>query len=150
MSLLDQIHSDLKEAMKAKDSIRLGALRLILTAVKNKEKELRRELEEREVLQIVSNQIKQRKDSIEQYRKGGREDLVQKEEQELEILQAYMPQQLSEEELEKLVTETIKEVGATSVKDLGKVMKAIMPRIAGRADGKVVNQMVRAQLSSTS
>ncbi|HDM77309.1 MAG TPA: GatB/YqeY domain-containing protein [Deltaproteobacteria bacterium] len=150
MSLLDQIHSDLKEAMKAKDSIRLGALRLILTAVKNKEKELRRELEEREVLQIVSNQIKQRKDSIEQYRKGGREDLVQKEEQELEILQAYMPQQLSEEELEKLVTETIKEVGATSVKDLGKVMKAIMPRIAGRANGKVVNQMVRAQLSSTS
>jgi len=150
MSLLDQIHSDLKEAMRAKDSIRLGALRLILTAVKNKEKELRRELEEREVLQIVSNQIKQRKDSIEQYRKGGREDLVQKEEQELEILQAYMPQQLSEEELEKLVTETIKEVGATSVKDLGKVMKAIMPRIAGRADGKVVNQMVRAQLSSTS
>jgi len=150
MSLLDQIHSDLKEAMKAKDSIRLGALRLILTAVKNKEKELRRELEEREVLQIVSNQIKQRKDSIEQYRKGGREDLVQKEEQELEILQAYMPQQLSEEELEKLVTETIKEVGATSVKDLGKVMKAIMPRIAGRAVGKVVNQMVRAQLSSTS
>lgn len=150
MSLLDQIHSDLKEAMRAKDSIRLGALRLILTAVKNKEKELRRELEEREVLQIVSNQIKQRKDSIEQYRKGGREDLVQKEEQELEILQAYMPQQLSEEELEKLVTETIKEVGATSVKDLGKVMKAIMPRIAGRANGKVVNQMVRAQLSSTS
>ena len=150
MSLLDQIHSDLKEAMKAKDSIRLGALRLILTAVKNKEKELRRELEEREVLQIVSNQIKQRKDSIEQYRKSGREDVVQKEEQELEILQAYMPQQLSEEELEKLVTETIKEVGATSVKDLGKVMKAIMPRIAGRADGKVVNQMVRAQLSSTS
>ena len=106
-------------------------------------------MEEGEVLKIIANQIKQRKDSIEQYRKGDREDLVQKEEQELEILQAYMPQQLSEEELEKLVAETIKEVGATSTKDLGKVMKVIMPRIAGRADGKVVNQMVRSHLSST-
>ncbi len=150
MTLLDQIHADLKEAMRARDSVRLGALRLILTAVKNKEKEVKRELEEKEVIQIISNQIKQRKDSIEQYKKGGREDLVEKEEQELKILQAYMPEQLSEEELKKLVEETIKEVGATTAKDLGKVMKAIMPKVAGRADGKEVNQLVRTYLSSTS
>ena len=150
MTLLDQIHADLKEAMRARDSVRLGALRLILTAVKNKEKEVKRKVEEKEVLQIISNQIKQRKDSIEQYKKGGRKDLVEKEEQELKILQAYMPEQLSEEELKKLVEETIKEVGATTVKDLGKVMKAIMPEVAGRADGKEVNQLVRTYLSSTS
>ncbi len=147
MALLDQIQKDLKEAMKAKDSVRLGTLRLVLTAIKNKEKEVKRELEEKEVLQIISNQIKQRKDSVEQYRKGGREDLASKEEQELKILQSYMPEQLSEAELEKLVMETIQEVGATTVKDLGKVMKVIMPRVAGRADGKVVNQMVRSRLS---
>ncbi len=150
MALLDQIHTDLKEAMKSRDSLKLGALRMILTAVKNKEKEVRRELEEREVLQIISNQIKQRKDSIEQYRKGGREDLAQKEEQELKLLQEYMPQQLSREELEEMVKQTIDEVGASTVKDLGKVMKAIMPRVAGRADGKVVNQMVRTYLTSGS
>ena len=150
MALLDQIHTDLKEAMKSRDSLKLGALRMILTAVKNKEKEVRRELEEREVLQIISNQIKQRKDSIEQYRKGGREDLAQKEEQELKLLREYMPQQLSKEELEEMVKQTIDEVGASTVKDLGKVMKAIMPRVAGRADGKVVNQMVRSYLTSGS
>ncbi len=150
MSLLDQIHADLKEAMRNRDTTRLGALRLILTAVKNREKEIRAEPDEKEVLKIISSQIKQRKDSIEQYRKGGRDDLARKEEEELKILQDYMPEQLSEEELERLVVDTIREVGANSVKDMGKVMKAIMPRIAGRADGKVVNQMVRSHLSSTS
>lgn len=150
MSLIDQIHTDLKEAMRAKDSVRLGTLRLVLTAIKNKEKQVKRGLEEKEVLQIISNQIKQRRDSIEQYRKGGRDDLVSKEEQELAILKGYMPEQLSEKELEKLVDATIQEVGATSVKELGKVMKAIMPKVAGRADGKIVNQIVRTRLSSKS
>ena len=150
MPLQERIHDELKTSMKVQDELKLRVLRLLLTALKKKEKEVRRPLEEREVLQTVSQQIKQRKESIAQYRKGNREDLAENEENELTILEAFMPQQLTENELEHLVSQVIDEVDARSPKDIGKVMKVIMPRVAGRADGKVINQMVRSRLSSTS
>lgn len=149
MPLQERFHDELKTSMKVQDELKLRVLRLLLTALKKKEKEVRRPLEEGEILQIVSQQIKQRKESIAQYRKGNREDLAENEEDELRILEAFMPQQLTEDELEELVSQVIDEIGAKSPKDMGKVMKTIMPRVAGRADGKVINQIVRTRLSST-
>lgn len=148
MPLQERLHNELKTSMKVQDELKLRVLRLLLTALKKKEKEVRRPLEEGEILQTVSQQIKQRKESIAQYRKGNREDLAKNEENELRILEAFMPQQLTENELEQLVSQVIDETGAKSPKDIGKVMKTIMPRVAGRADGKVINQMVRSRLSS--
>jgi len=148
MPLQERFHDELKTSMKVQDELKLRVLRILLTALKKKEKEVRRPLEEDEILQTVSQQIKQRKESIAQYRKGNREDLAKNEEDELRILETFMPQQLTENELEQLVSQVIDETGAKSPKDIGKVMKTIMPRVAGRADGKVINQMVCSRLSS--
>jgi uncharacterized protein YqeY len=148
MSLQDEISAALKDAMRAKDEAKLASLRLVLTAIKNREKEVRRSLEDQEVISLISTQIKQRKESIDHYRKGGREDLVKAEESELQILEAYMPEQLSEEEMSQALDEVISEVGAVSIKDMGKVMKAAMAKLAGRADGRAINEMVKEKLSS--
>lgn len=147
MNLQNEISAALKDAMRTKDEAKLASLRLLLTAIKNKEKEVRRSLEDQEVISLVASQIKQRKESIDQYGKAGREDLVKAEKRELEILEGYMPEQLSAEEMSQALDAVIAEVGAVSLKDMGKVMKAAMAKLAGRADGRAINEMVKEKLS---
>ena len=147
MSLQEQISAALKDAMRARDEAKMGTLRLVLTAIKKREKETRSLLEDQEVISVITSQIKQRRESIEQYRKAGREDLAQTEENELQILQDYMPEQASEEEISNTLDEIIAEVGAVSMKDMGKVMKAAMAKLAGNAEGGAINAMVKAKLS---
>jgi len=147
MSLQEEISAALKDAMRARDEAKMSTLRLVLAAIKKREKEVRSLLEDQEVISVITSQIKQRRESIEQYRKAGREDLAQTEEDELKILQGYMPEQVSEEEISNTLDEIIAEVGAVSMKDMGKVMKAAMAKLAGKADGGAVNAMVKAKLS---
>lgn len=147
MGLKEQLERDLREAMKNKDRIRLDTIRAIKTAIKNKEVELIKELDDTAIIGIINTLIKQRQESIEYFKKGGREDLLQKEEKEIAILRSYLPEPLSPEKLESIITESIKEAGATGPRDIGKVMKIIMPKVAGRVDGKTVNEMVRKRLS---
>jgi uncharacterized protein YqeY len=147
MSLQNEISAALKDAMRTKDEAKLASLRLVLTAIKNREKEVRRSLEDQEVISLISTQIKQRKESIDHYRKAGREDLVKAEESELQILEGYMPEQLSAEEMSEALDEVIAEVGAVSLKDMGKVMKAAMAKLAGRAVGRAIHEMVNENLS---
>lgn len=147
MELLAKIEHALKEAIRSQDEDRRNALRMLLTVIKNKEKELRRQPSEAEIHQLIGGAIKQRKDSIEQFLRGGRKDLADKEQKEMDILASFLPPPLDPEALKNLILEAIRETGATSLKDMGKVMKALMPRVSGRVDGKTVNEMVRAQLS---
>ncbi len=146
MELKERINQALKQAMLDRDEVRRNTIRMLLTAIKNKEKELRRELEEIEIQQAIAGGIKQRRDSVEQYRKGDREDLAAAEEKEIGILQEFLPRPLSQGELETLIEQAVNETGARSVKDMGKVMKWIMPRVTGRVEGKTVNEMVRKRL----
>ena len=146
MELFQRIEATLKEAMRARDESKLNAVRLLLTAMKVKEKEIKRSLNEGEIQQVISGQIKQRRDSIEQYGKADRRDLAESEEEEIRVLQAFLPEPLGEGELERIVDEAVSEVGAASAKDMGKVMKALMPKVSGRADGKLVNELVRRKL----
>ncbi|RLA88845.1 MAG: GatB/YqeY domain-containing protein [Deltaproteobacteria bacterium] len=148
MSLQEQISAALKDAMRARDEVKMATLRLVLTAIKNREKEARSLLEDQEVISVITTQIKQRRESIEQYRQADREDLAQREESELQILQGYMPEQVSEEEISNTLDEIIAEVGAVSMKDMGKVMKAAMAKLAGKAEGGAINAMVKEKLSS--
>ena len=148
MSLQEQISAALKDAMRARDEVKMATLRLVLTAIKKREKEARSLLEDQEVISVITTQIKQRRESIEHYRKAGREDLAQREESELQILQGYMPEQVSEEEISNTLDEIIAEVGAASMKDMGKVMKAAMAKLAGKAEGGAINAMVKDKLSS--
>ena len=148
MSLQDQLLAEMNKAAKARDRIKLSTIRLIRSAIKNKEIEKRKPLEDEEILKVISSMIRQRGESIQLFRKGGREDLVKKEEAELMILQSFLPEQLSEEQIKKLIDEVLKETEATTFKDMGKVMRTLMPKIAGRADGAKVNQMVREKLSN--
>jgi len=147
MDINAKINADMITAAKAKDKVRLSALRMLKTALHNKEIELIRQLNETEVLQLLSAIVKQRKDSIEQFAKGGRNDLVEKEEAELKIIQEFMPAQMSEAEVEAIIKKAIAEAAAVSVKDMGKVMKVLMPQLTGKADGKMVGEKVKALLS---
>lgn len=143
-----KLDHDLKEAMIKKDSIKVSTLRMVKAAIKNMTIEKKTEsLEDGDILMIISKQIKQRKDSIEQFTKGGRSDLAEKEATELEILKGYLPPPLSNDELIAVTKEAIAEVGAQSKKDMGKVMKIVMEKAKGRADGKTVSQIVSSQLS---
>ena len=147
MSLSDDIARDMKEAMKAGDKERLSTVRLLLSAVRNKAIELRTdELADEEVQSVVATLIRQRQDSIEQYAKAGRDDLADKEAREIEVLKGYMPPQLSEDELREIVRSVAAETGATSMKEMGAVMKGVMARVKGRADGRTVNAMVKEVL----
>lgn len=148
MSLNDTLNTEMKVAAKAKDKIRLSAIRMVRASIKNKEIEKRRELDDKEIIEVISALVKQRKESIRQFRKGKREDLAKKEEAELDILLSFMPEQLSREKIDEKVKETIKKIGAISTKDIGKVMKALMTDLAGRVDGKVVSEIVRKRLSN--
>jgi uncharacterized protein len=148
MELQQRIEHSLKEAMLKKDETGRNAIRLLLTAMKVKEKELKRPLTEAEIQQVIASQIKQRRDSAEQFVRGARQDLADLEEAEARVLQAFLPEALSREALEQLVDEAIAEVDAHSPKDMGKVMKSLMPKVAGKADGKEVNELVREKLST--
>ena len=147
MDINVKLNDEMVAAAKAKDKIRLSAIRMLKTALHNKEIDLMRPLNEGETLQILSSLVKQRKDSIEQFAKGGRTDLVEKEEAELKVIQEFMPAQMSEEEVDAIIKKTIEEAGAVSVKDMGKVMKLLMPKLAGVADGKAAGEKVKAFLS---
>ena len=149
MSLEHTLGPDIVTAMKAKDQTRLTALRMLKTALTNKSIEKGRALEAAEELQVVSMLVKQRKDSIEQFTKGGRQDLAQKEQAEIEILNGYLPASASDEEVVEAVMKAIAETGATGAKDMGKVMKAAMAGLAGKTvDGKKVSETVKAKLGS--
>ena len=147
MGLLASIEATLKEAMREKSEVKRDAVRSLLTAIKVKEKDLRRVPDDAEIQGLISTLIKQRRDAAEQYRQGKREELAAREEAEIVVLQVFLPAALSDAELEALVNEAIAEAGAVSAKEMGRVMKALMPKIAGRAEGKRVNDMVKTKLS---
>jgi uncharacterized protein len=147
MGLPQDINAAITAAMKARDQVRLDPLRMLKTALTNKQIEKGRDLDDTEALQVVASLVKQRRESIEQFRKGGRSDLVEKEAREIQILEAYLPPAMDTAELDALVQAAITETGATSPKDMGRVMKDLMPRLAGRGvDGKAVNELVRRKL----
>lgn len=148
MTFKEKIEQGMVAAAKTKDRATLSALRLIKTALHNREIDLKRELSEAEFIQVLSTMVKQRKDSIEQFAKGGRADLVEKEESELKVIQSFMPAQMSEEDVNREIRQAIAETGAVSVKDMGKVMKVLMPKLTGKADGKAVGDKVKAALSA--
>ena len=143
---LEKIESDLKTAMKEKNEIKLGTLRMLKAAIKNKEIDKKQALSNQEILQVIQKQVKQRKDSIVEFEKAKRQDLLQKETAEIAVLELYLPKQLSESELKAIVQKAVQSTGAKSKADMGKIMKEVMPQIAGRADGKQVNQIVSALL----
>ena len=148
MSLKARITDDMKTAMRAKETARLGTIRLLLAAIKQKEVDERTELDDAAVSSIVEKLIKQRKDSISQFQAAGRDDLVAAEQAELVVLQAYLPEQLSAAEVETAVATAIAESGASSAKDMGKVMGLLKPRLAGRADMGQVSALIKARLAS--
>jgi uncharacterized protein len=147
VSLIEEIDDELKDAMRARDAERRDALRLILNALKNSQKELQRPLSEDEELQVLQRERKRRVEAAEAFRNGGREEQAAAEERELEVLEEFMPEPLTEDEVEEIVDDVIAEVGATSMADLGRVMADVMPQIAGRADGSQVSQIVREKLA---
>ena len=148
MGFADTIGNDLKTAMKAGDKIALEVLRMLKSELKYKEIELGRDLNDEDYLSVLSSAAKRRRESINEFKKGGRDDLADKESAELDILNKYLPQQLSDAEIEKVVDEVIAEVGATTPADIGKVMKSVMPRVKGRADGRKINEIVGKKLNS--
>lgn len=148
MSLSEQLNEAMKTAMKARDSLRLNAIRLIRTAIKNREIDERRELDDQEVIGVLSTLVKQRKESAQVYREGGRPELAEKEEQELAIIQEFLPAQLGEAELRAVIEAAVSETGAESMKDMGKVMKVVTGKTLGRADGRLVSELVKARLSA--
>ena len=147
MTLREKISEDMKTAMKARDTEKLGAIRLLQAALKQKEVDERIELSDDMVLAIIDKMLKQRKDSIEQYTAGNRLDLVAKEKFEVDVLSAYMPAQLTEEEIAEILTGVIAETGATSAKDMGKVMNVLRPKVAGRADMGKLSAIIKSKLA---
>ncbi|OXM86112.1 GatB/YqeY domain-containing protein [Paenibacillus rigui] len=147
MSLSERLNEDMKLAMKSQDKFKLSVIRMVRAAIKNIEIDQRKTLDDQEVLDVLNREVKQRKDSLQEFEKAGRDDLAETVKAEIVILMEYLPQQLSEEEVKAIVSQTIQEVGASSKADMGKVMSALMPKVKGRADGKIVNQAVQQLLS---
>jgi len=147
MSLEERLVDEMKQAMKANDKARLSTIRMIRTAVKNKEIDLRNKLDDDEILRVIQGMVRKSEESVEQFKAGGRMDLVEKETKEIEILRSYLPQALSKEDVIRIIDESIQETQASSLKDLGKVMKSVMPKLTGKADGKLINQLVKERLS---
>lgn len=165
MTLKEKINQDFKEAFKAKEELKVSVLRMLNSSLKNKEMEKRSKLVkagatdevvlakesqllDEETLQVIGTEAKRRKDSIAQFKEGGRPEMAAQEEKELEILVAYLPEQMGEEEVRKIIVESIKEAGAAGAQDLGKVMKVLMPRVKGKADGGLVNKIVKEELGN--
>ncbi|HEY2776762.1 MAG TPA: GatB/YqeY domain-containing protein [Gaiellaceae bacterium] len=147
MTLIEELEDDVKDAMRSGDTARRDALRLILASLKSAEKDLLRPLSEEEELQVLQRERKKRIEAAEAFRGGGREEQAAKEEAERAVLEEFMPEPLTEEELERILDDAIAENGATSMRDMGRVMKDVMPQIAGRADGTAVSQMLREKLA---
>jgi uncharacterized protein YqeY len=147
VSLIAQIEGEMQEAMRSRDAERRDALRLILASLRGAEKDLQRPLSNDEELQVLQRERKRRVEAAEAFRGGGRDEQAEKEERELAVLEEFMPEPLSEEELEDIIDDVIAEVGATSMRDLGRVMADVMPQVSGRADGSLVSQLVREKLA---
>jgi uncharacterized protein YqeY len=148
MEIRDQIMADVKEAMKSKDQLKLNTLRFLQAAVKNREIELRpNPISSDEVMGVIKKLVKQRKESIEQYQNGGRQDLADQETAELKVLEGYLPAQMGRDQIEKVVTEVIAALGAKTVKDMGPVMKEVIARTAGTADNKTVSEVIKSKLT---
>ncbi|KOO43873.1 GatB/YqeY domain-containing protein [Priestia koreensis] len=147
MSLLERLNTDMKQAMKNKEKEKLSVIRMVKAALQNEAIKAGGDLTEEDELTVISRELKQRKDSLHEFEKAGRSDLVDKIQSELAVLEVYMPQQLTEDELTEIVKETIEEVQASSKSDMGKVMGAIMPKVKGKADGGLVNKLVLQHLS---
>lgn len=148
MSLKEQLANDLKEAMKAKDPIKKNVVTMIRAEIKQVEVDKRVDLGDEGIIEIIARQVKQRRDALSEFEKGGREDLIEQAQQEIKILTGYLPEQLTEEEIQRLVKDAILEVGAQSMKDMGKIMAVLMPKTKGRADGKLVNEIVKKELQA--
>lgn len=146
MNLSERLNEDMKQAMKSQDKFKLSTIRMIRATIKNLEIDLKRTLNDNEVLDILSREIKQRKDALQEFEKAGRDDLASNVKAEAEIIAEYLPEQLTEEEIKVIVQQTIQETGASSKAEIGKVMSALMPKVKGRADGKLVNQAVQQLL----
>ena len=146
MSLKQKLQEDLKSSMKNKDNTKKSVVTLIRASIKQYEVDNRVELDDSQIIDLIAKLLKQTKDSLDEFKKAGREDLKTQAEAEIEVLKEYLPQQLSEEELNEIVKLTISEVGATSMKDMGKIMSVIRPKVKGRADGKLINELVKANL----
>jgi uncharacterized protein YqeY len=147
MSLEERLVEEMKEAMKSNEKLRLSTIRMIRSAVKNKEIEFRKPLNDEEVQKVIQGMVRKGDESLEQFKLGGRMDLVEKESKEIEILKSFLPQSLTHEEILRIIDQTIEETQSTTLKDLGKVMKSVMPKLQGKADGKLVNQLVKERLS---
>ena len=141
MNLKEKLLSDMKEAMKSKDSLKLGTIRSVIAAVKNQEIDLRKDLDEEDVLTIVSREVKKRKEAASLYKKGRRPELEDKEIQEMKILQTYLPEQVSEEDLRQRIQQVIEETGAEGMKDFGKIMKTLVPEFKGKADNALIKEL---------
>lgn len=147
MSLEERLADEMRSALRSRDTLRLSVIRMARAAVKNKEILERKKLDDNTIVKVISGLVKKGEESLVHFQQANRIELIEKQEKELEILRSFLPQQLSKDEIFALVDEAIKETNALEMKDLGKVMKALMPKISGRADGKIVNQMVREKLS---
>ena len=147
MSFMDRLSKDMKDAMRAKASDRLSAIRMVISAIKNKQIDEKRELSDEEMLAIVASDVKKRKDAASQFADGGRQDLVEEEEKGIAILTEYLPKQMGEDDVKAIVKEAVTKTGASSMKDMGAVMKAVMPEVKGKADGGLVNRLVKEALS---
>jgi len=147
LALKDQLQADLKTAMKDKDKVKKSSITMIRAAILQVEKDQKVELEEDQILEIIAKQLKQRRDGLAEFEKAQRDDLIQQAQEEITIIESYLPTQLTVDEIKVIVAETIKETGAVDVKDMGKIMSALMPKVKGRADGKLVNQVVRESLA---
>jgi len=147
MSLEERLVEEMKQAMRSSDKLRLSTIRMIRSASKNKEIELRKKLDDEDVLRVIQGMVRKGEESVEQFQTGGRTDLVEKEQTEIEILKSFLPQPISQEEMLRIIDQSIEETQASSLKDLGKVMKSVMPKLGGKADGKLINQLVRERLS---
>ncbi|AIQ37316.1 MULTISPECIES: GatB/YqeY domain-containing protein [Paenibacillus] len=143
MNLSERLNEDMKQAMKSKDKFTLSTIRMVRSTIKYLEIDLKRTLDDNEVLDILSREIKQRKDALQEFESAGRDELAASTKAEIEIIIKYLPEQLSEEEIKVIVQQTIQETGASSKSEMGKVMSALMPKVKGRADGKLVNQAVQ-------
>jgi len=146
MTLKERLQKELVEAMRARDTLKVDVIRLLRNSIRQKEIELKKELSDDDVIKILSNAAKQRRESIKAYEAGKREELVEREKRELDIIESYLPEKLPQEELIKIVEDVIKEVGASSLRDLGKVMPKVMAKVKGRADGSEVQAIVRSKL----
>lgn len=147
MSLEERLLEEMKRAMKSNEKLKLSTIRMIRSALKNKEIDLRKKLEDEDIVKVIQAMVRKGEESVEQFQAGGRMDLVEKEKSEIEIMKSFLPQPLSQEQILKIIDQSIQETQASSLKDLGKVMKSVMPKMGGKADGKLINQLVKEKLS---